>query len=703
MTVGGPGIRRAELVRRHNVRLRRIEPEAPLQVGNGSFGFTVDVTGLQTFPERYPAAPRGTLLGTNAAWAWHSMPGPTHTLDETHRSYETARGPVPYPDLASDRHDGPDQTAAETWLRANPHRLDLGRVGLWLADPFAADDPTGVDQELDLWTGTVRSRFVAAGAELRIETAAHPTRDLVGVRAVTGADVRCGVRLRFPYGSAAWGDAAEWGRPEAHRSVVAGARGAWTVRRTLDGHHHEVRVAGTDGAGAPLELIVLGEHDLVVRGRGGFDLTIEWAEAPRGAPIRSSAPVVAASAARWSRFWETGAAVELAGSDDPRAPELERRIVLSRYLTALNSSGSVLPTETGLMTSSWWGRSHLEMHWFHAAHFALWGHADVVERQLAWYERIAPRARATARRQRLGGARWPKQVDPTGRETPSSIGPFLVWQQPQPIQLAELVRRAAAASSADAGLVVVERWLDLVAETAETMASLAVEGPDGFGLGPPIVPAQESYHPTRRTARNPTFELAQWASALGVAIRWCEWAGRPVPERWRAVAGGMARPHRLVERGAGAPGRGGEIYAALATEPYLVRDDHPSMLAAYGVVPPTPVIDPAVMSRTFDAVWSDWDWSSTWGWDYPVAAMCATRLGRPAAAVDALLMDTPKNRHLVNGHNRQTAELPIYLPGNGALLAAVALMAAGWDGAEAPTPGFGPGWHVTHESLHPLP
>ena len=41
------------------------------------------------------------------------------------------------------------------------------------------------------------------------------------------------------------------------------------------------------------------------------------------------------------------------------------------------------------------------------------------------------------------------------------------------------------------------------------------------------------------------------------------------------------------------------------------------------------------------------------------------------------MMDVPKNRYLANGHNYQDDRLPIYLPGNGGLLAATAMMAAG--------------------------
>src|SRR5438093_4505743 len=123
-------------------------------------------------------------------------------------------------------------------------------------------------------------------------------------------------------------------------------------------------------------------------------------------------------------LWQSGGAVDLSGSSDPRAVELERRIVLSQYLTAINGAGSTPPQETGLVCNSWHGKFHLEMHWWHAAHFVLWGRPHLFERSLPWYQKILPVAQATARRQRYGGARWPKQVGPDAREAPSKIGAF---------------------------------------------------------------------------------------------------------------------------------------------------------------------------------------------------------------------------------------------------------------------------------------
>ena len=130
------------------------------------------------------------------------------------------------------------------------------------------------------------------------------------------------------------------------------------------------------------------------------------------------------------------------------------------------------------------------------------------------------------------------------------------------------------------------------------------------------------------------------------------------------------------------------------------------MLCALGLLTQTPLIDPNVMKKTLDDVFAKWEYSSTWGWDYPVMAMTAARLGEPEKAIDALFLDTPKNRYLVNGHNYQSARLPLYIPGNGGLLTAIAMMAAGWDGCpDKPAPGFPDNgqWNIRYEGFKKMP
>ncbi|HOL32360.1 MAG TPA: hypothetical protein PK052_10300, partial [Anaerohalosphaeraceae bacterium] len=125
-----------------------------------------------------------------------------------------------------------------------------------------------------------------------------------------------------------------------------------------------------------------------------------------------------------------------------------------------------------------------------------------------------------------------------------------------------------------------------------------------------------------------------------------------------------------------------------------------------GVLPLTPPVDAAVMKKTAQWVYENWQWADTWGWDYPMLAMTAARVGLPELAVDAFFIESKKNLYWPNGHNYQRENLPLYLPGNGGLLAAVAMMAAGWDGCpDRPAPGFPDNgqWTVKWENLQKMP
>ena len=106
----------------------------------------------------------------------------------------------------------------------------------------------------------------------------------------------------------------------------------------------------------------------------------------------------------WNYFWQTGGAIDLSGSKDPRWFELERRIVLSQYLTAIQDAGKNPPQETGLTYNSWEGKFHLEMHWWHEAHFALWNRLPLLEKSLAITKKFC-RARRARRKNKATPAR----------------------------------------------------------------------------------------------------------------------------------------------------------------------------------------------------------------------------------------------------------------------------------------------------------
>jgi len=77
-----------------------------------------------------------------------------------------------------------------------------------------------------------------------------------------------------------------------------------------------------------------------------------------------------------------------------------------------------------------------------------------------------------------------------------------------------------------------------------------------------------------------------------------------------------------------------------------------------------------------------------------MAAMTAARLGEPETAIAALFIDSPKNLWLPNGHNRQRANLPLYLVSTGQRRITHRYRTNGaWDGFPKA------GWKVRWEGL----
>ncbi len=669
-----------KLVQRHNPVIRKTDRYAPLSVGNGEFALTVDVTGLQTFAEYYGEMDgpsgfmdyryKGIPLGTQAQWGWHTAINPQgYAVDKYPLTWiETHGRQIGY--LVGDCEKDP----VASWLYGNPHKIQLGYLKLDFGMPqksIRVEAVENIDQTLDLWSGIVHSRFSLRGQPFYVQTCCHPELDLVAVRIesdLVGQKSRLGVTVEFP---SCCGD------------------GATRASFALDARRAEFQRVFLEAANA-YSVIMEASDDMEWSGKeSGFLMnprrktgTIEFVCAFTNRRDLGRLPGVKAtmeaSAQYWNRFWSDGGAVDFSACTDSRASELERRVVLSQYLTAIQCAGSLPPQETGLVFNSWHGRFHLEMHWWHGVHFALWGRLPLLEKSLNFYRTTALRtAKAMARQQGYNGARWPKCVGPDAVQKPTEFEAFLVWQQPHPIYYAELCYRKYRDRET------LDKYREIVFETADFMASYAgwCEAENRYILGPPIMPAQETH--AFRDCFNPTFELAYWAWGLDTALQWQERLGLAPDAQWKRV-----RDHL-----AALPVKDG-VYVAAESAPDTFQNpkmtsDHPSMLGALGMLPETALINRETMHRTLDKVLATWNWKSAWGWDYGMCAMAAARLGLPEMAVDFLLKTDERNTYLPNGHNFIVASLPIYLPGNGSLLAAVAMMAAGWDGAPAgEAPGF---------------
>ncbi|MBN2611784.1 MAG: hypothetical protein JXB00_09545 [Bacteroidales bacterium] len=687
-------IDREALVKRHTVKVEKFDSLASLTVGNGSFAFTVDATGLQTFPGLYE---KGISLGTQSEWGWHSFPDTSgFEYEEILKEYDFYGRQVTF--NYQWQHPERKKTASD-YLRQNPHRLHLGIVGLEIYDEsgreISPEKITSIRQQLNMWKGEIKSFFKIGKYPVEVTTYCHQELDIISaqIKSELLKTSRIKIRLKFPYPTGKHVDSGcDWTKPQKHSSVFIKTGDNYaTIQRTIDSTTYYVSLRTEKKA----EIIQHAPHYFLINpdtNEDEFSFSCLFSPEDNNPDVAKFLAVETNSIDKWKEFWNTGGAIDFFGSKDPRAFELERRIILSQYLMKVQCAGNYPPQETGLTFNSWFGKFHLEMHWWHAVHYALWNRVELLEKSLGYYALIADEARKTAARQGFKGLRWPKMTDLTGIDSPSGIGPFLIWQQPHFIYFAELCYRHRQDS------LTLKKYAGLVFETADFMASFAHydELNDRYVLGPPMIPAQECFKP--EVTFNPPYELAYWHWGLSTAQKWRERMGMSRNPEWDSIINKLS-PLAISE--------GIYLLAESAPDSYTEKHnyDHPAVFGALGKLPLTPLVDTSVMHKTFNYIWDNWQWEKTWGWDFPLTAMTATRLGLPEKAIDALFMDIPKNTFLANGHNYQDQRLRIYLPGNGGLLTTVAMMCAGWDGCEIENPGIPKNdqWKVRWENLAKMP
>lgn len=718
-------INRKNVVTRFNPTRHASSNTTPMQVGNGNFAFGADITGLQTF------LPFATL----SSWGWHNAslpttPGQTSPADFTGLEWWTHGRLVNY--------DQPNPAEADIsqWLIANPHRINLGRIGLHFAGQngnnnvnVTESDLTDKMQTLDLYSGTITSRFRVNGFAVTVWTWVDPLSDTVAVRIASELLSRgqLGVFFDYPYATGEEKFEApfvgDWGNVSRHETQLSELKeGSAQIKHVLDNttYYTAIRWSG-EASITPVN----GTHRYILQPGSPSQQTLELKAtfSPfSNASSPSSVDSVVQNCVHWWRdYWETGAFIDLTATGNATALEIQRRTILSQYLLAVNEAGHGPPQESGLVNNGWYGKFHMEMYLWHSAHWIPWGKFPLLERSIGVYDRFLPSSVRRAHDQGYAGARWGKMSDPTGRSAPGEINSLLIWQQPHVFYFAEMEYAAAnqhQQQQQQQKKDILQKWDPILTSSADFMASFAFwnQSTGVYDLGPPMYPASENTNPNCTT--NPTFELAYWRFGLDIAMAWKARLGQPVPQRWKHVAEHLAPLPTVAITDTNTNTITTTTYTLYEGIPNMWLDpatvtSHPALSAIYGLLPPTDMVNETIVAATAAQIARAWNFSQCWGWDFPLLAMNAVRLGEVDRAV----------AYLVHGNfafddvgmpvgSEDTAPTP-YFPGAGALLLAVAMMAGGWSGSNssssgggdssvglgATVPGFPPEWDVKAEGF----
>lgn len=687
-------IDREAVVRRHTVVTDHTLGKSPAQVGNGRFAFGMDITGLQTF----------TAFNTLSDWGWHSCPLPEgkQVSDYSPVMIETHGRSIPY------ILDNPDEPEITAWLKWNPHRVHLGRIGFVLLRSDGAEAAEGdladCRQTVDLWTGLVSSHFVLDGHEVDVRTSCHPDQDRIAVKVSSELikEGRLKVFIDFPYAEnkSFAPFVGDYEADDMHKTEIlySGHEGA-TIRHTMDDFSYLVSMAWTGSKS--FERTSGHRFEFTPEAAGSFSFLAGFTpEHAHTMPPQAGAATLELldadteaeaieelSRASWEAYWMSGAAVDLSGSKDQRWHELERRIVLSQYLMRLNESGLYPPQEAGLVNNGWHGRFHWEMIWWHGVHYGLWNRMEYFDRYLGVYSEFMPEAVSRAASEGRRGAKWPKCTGDFNREWPCEPHAMLIWQQPHPIYFAEMAYRI------DPSQETLDKWKDIVTASADYLADYVFKDGRRYVVGPPVVPVSENTN--YMETLNPAFEVEYIHYGLKTAIEWAKRTGMPSSriKTWKKVLKHLA--DLPVEDG---------VYVTYEGIPEMwtkYNYEHPALLGIYGWLPGDDV-DLPTFRRTFDKVMEVWQLDKAWGWDYAVLAMAAARMGDAATAIDLLTT----TEHKFNFDERGLADVwPFpYFPANGGLLTTIAMMCEGWDGSEGHAPGFPSdgSWDVRYEGFNKM-
>ena len=661
---------------------RNASADTPMQVGNGNFVFSTDVTGLQTF------LPFNTL----SSWGWHNSslpttPGQTSISDFTGLQWETHGRLITYD------QPNPAEANISQWLIANPHRINLIRIGLsFNGKTVNEDDLDDKAQSLDLYSGLLHSTFSMNGSKVSIQTAVHPSSDTVAVQINSSLldSGELGIFFDYPYATGAdkFDDpfVGLFNATANHTTSLRAQKQTATIQHDMDATTYFTTIGWTGNASMTGPKPSTHRYFLMPNQGSQLSFTADVAPA-QTYTIAGAQGVFSSSKDWWNSYWNRGAFISLPLDNHPKAKELQRRIVLSQYLVTINEAGRDPPQESGLTNNGWYGKFHLEMTVWHSLHFGLWGKEDLLDRHDTIYSRFLPTSYQRAREMGYEGARWGKMSDPSGRSAPGEINSLLIWQQPHPFYFAEAEYQRSPNNKT------LQKWDEVLTASADFMASYAFHNQslDVLQLGPPIYPVSENTNPNATV--NPTFELAYWRWGLDIAASWKQRQNKTVPQAWTTIAKSL--PPMPVENGTYV------IYTGvpdMRTDPDLT-EDHPSMAMIYGFIRPPPDFNLTVMNNTMETIYQSWNWTYSFGWDFPMVAMTYAHLGEVERAVDFLLHPSFPFDDVgmpIGGSRVPT----LYFPGSASLLMAVAMMAGGWK--DDPGMKFPAEWNVQAEGFMPM-
>ncbi|KAJ5604356.1 hypothetical protein N7510_009510 [Penicillium lagena] len=238
----------------------------------------------------------------------------------------------------------PTEEDISNWLIENPQRLNLANIGLFFGgDNVTENQLVEKSQDLDLWAGTIQSTFRYKGSEVSVEVWCHPTLPTVGIQIksdlLESRDL--GVFFDFPYSDTNKFDAPYVGvwNDTSHNIVkLRSTAGMASFEHIIDSNSNEIMAKWNTEASVSGPLPGSNKFVLSSSGSDTLQLVVAFDTANSQYKLPSYDNIVAASKEWWADYWVSGAFIDLSATENANATELQRRIILSQYLVAVNEA-----------------------------------------------------------------------------------------------------------------------------------------------------------------------------------------------------------------------------------------------------------------------------------------------------------------------------------------------------------------------------
>lgn len=582
---------------KYNLKFNHIDSKNPVTIGNGDFAITLDQTGTQSLYEIYKDIPLSTMSNKNWFYKDKKDIKPSYVDGKAYMLFNLDNDP----NYQTNRQYPFKYSFMQILLYDNDKLIDINNI-------------KDVKQELDLYKGIVTSSFNYKEKINKTISFIYQDHDEFNFKLQSD---NLNLALKFNYPSYT---------KNGYRLDILPNVLVKEDRITLlydDKNSLSFKLKSSSNYQIVENTLIFDDNNV------SFSLALD--EIKEGKLL--------------DEFWKCDNGIIIDNE------ELVKKMVLSKYLLHVNSTGIYPPQESGLTYNCWNSKVHLEMHLIHSLWNIYNNHVGDLVKSFDYYLSIMPSSLKRASLNGYKGLRFPKMTGPDGEDSPSNIGPLLIWQAPHILFMLQEIYYLYNKEN------IIKKYEPLISGTIDFMISFLTLKDSKYQMLDPLLEACESIPLDR--CQNPSFELEYWRYTL-----------ERQPKIDTVLYGHQRYDYLDITSKIITPKEDDGIYLKTygVIDKYDLYKDHPTegFLMSFFK---SKIVDKEKMVKTIDYILKNMDLSSYWGWDFPFLGLSLLNCGEIEKSIEVTQLNTINNQYLYNGYNTSPRDdLKAYLPGNGAFL-----------------------------------